>query len=457
MFNFRKLALLLLLFTLTISMTGLSCKNQKSQDQQQITITMWHLFDSEEAFQPIIKAYQQKNPNVKINFVQKDYSEYEDDVLDALAEGVGPDILLIRNDWLDRYYKKLAPMPNGLISTGDKQKRSDLDVFKASMVPVVSEDAIMDNKIYALPLYVDTLALYYNAGIFKELYNQYSKANDLKKAAFFAQPPGTWEDVIEITKILTQKDGDNIKRAGIALGTSQNISQPTDILYALMLQNHTKMVADDKKSAAFNLSIKKETGEPVYPGTQALDFYTSFSNSAKETYTWNASMPKDADAFAQGKLVMMLDYSFLQKTLLQIAPNLNYGIAPFPQIKDATTSVDYASYWMETVTKNSKNPEVAWDFIKSISNSLDTYLSASHRPSPAKSDLVPEVNQRVANKGKTFAFQAMTAQDWFKGRYPLKVDKIFSDLIDSAVVYKQPLQNAIDTAANKVTNLLGRE
>ncbi len=455
----KKLILFFVCLTLIFTTTGASCFNTNKQvaNGKEVTLEMWGVFDSPEVFQPIIQAYQTAHPNVKINYTQKDYAEYEDDSLNALAEGSGPDIWMIKNDWFVRDYQKLASMPSGLLSTGDSQKRTDLQVLKDKFAPVVYTDVVVNDKIYGLPLYVDTLALYYNTDIFQKKVQEFSQQGNTTQSAFLSNPPQNWDDVIEANKLLTVKNGDNITQAGLALGGSVNIDQSYDILSLLMLQNHANMVSDDKKSATFNQPIKKQDGSLYYPGTQALDFYSSFADPSKVTYSWNSNMGKDIDLFAQGKVAMIIDYAYRQQTLFQVNPNLNYSIAPMPQIKGETTATDYASYWPLTVTKKCANQDVAWDFINTIiNNGLGNYLAATKRPSPLSSQNVPGVIQRLANKNSTFAFQTMTAKDWYKGKYPSKVDQIFLDLINNVVLFKQNTQNAIDTAASNVTTLLSR-
>lgn len=424
---------------------------------------MWGLFDDESVFTPIIEDFQRDNPTIKITYVKKDYADYEEKSVDAIASGEGPDIWLIRNDWVWKHYKKLIPMPDGQLAKNDSsnQTRSNEEIYKDTFAPIAATDNIIDGKIYGLPLSIDTLSLIYNKDIFKE---ERQKLLDEKKISqsdkTLSDPPSNWEEVISNVKLLTQKSGDNITRPGISLGTSNNIDRATDILYALMLQNNTNMVATDKKSATFNLPITKQTGEPVYPGTQALDFYTSFSNPQKETYSWNSSQGNAYDMFKQGKLAMMIDYDFQVNRLKQEVPNLNFDFAPLPQIKNVESPTDYASYWTESVTKNSKHPESAWQFIAYMgSRGLTNYLRASKRPSPLKPNAssIPKVSERVDHKSATFTFQVESAKDWFKGRYPIKVDQVFTELINNVSSRLVGSQAAIDTAANKVTILLQGE
>jgi ABC-type glycerol-3-phosphate transport system substrate-binding protein len=458
----EKIVLVFLVFVM-LATTGLSCTPSTSSTQQpEITLTMWGLFDNAEVWAPIIKDFQLENPNIKVNYVKKDYSEYEDKTVDALASGNGPDIWLIRNDSVYKHYQKLVSMPNGLLAQVQKtQGKTDEEIYKQTYAPVAAEDNIIDGKIYGIPMYIDTLALIYNNSIFQD---KRRALEDSKQVApndqLLLVPPLTWEDIITYTKLLTKKDGTNITQAGIALGESNNVSNSADILYALMLQNGTKMVSDDKKSAAFNLSQAKTTGEPVYPGTQALEFFTSFSNPSKETYSWNNSMPNSYDMFKQGKLAMMFGYAYQVNQLKQEVPTLNFNAAPLPQIKGASTPVDYASYWTETVTKNSKNPDSAWRFIAyASSKGLSNYISTTKLPSPLKAvdSIVPKTTERNINYANTFSFQVNSAKDWFKGRYPRKVDQAFLDMINNVAVYNQPTQTAIDSAATKVTQLLQAE
>jgi len=128
----------------------------------EITLVFWG-FDKREVFLEIFESYRKLRPNVKIKYFQKNYSNYEKDLIDALASGKGPDVFLIKNTWLLKHKNKLAPMPQNLASFKE---------IKDAFVDVVLKDFSLEQKIYALPLSVDTLALYWN----KDLFNNASVA-----------------------------------------------------------------------------------------------------------------------------------------------------------------------------------------------------------------------------------------------------------------------------------------
>lgn len=452
----NRLFVLFSIFIVTVALSGCSLfggGGSGGGEKPEYNLTIWRLFDDYEVFDPIVKDYQRDHTDITftVTYEKKDYEEYVESTVDSLAARNGPDIWMIRNDWIPKQYEKLIPMPEDIMG--------DINTYINSYPPVFSQDAIIDNKVYALPWSVDTLALYYNTDIFLEKRHQMEEAGEIGRGdTTLEEPPGDWEEVIRYLKLLTQKDGNDIQGAGIALGGSDNVDRSVDILTALMLQNHTNMISEDKKSAAFNLSITKGTGEPYYPGIKALDFYKSFSDPSKETYTWNNSMPNSIQAFIEGKTAMMIHYAYIQPYLYEKAPTLNYGVGPLPQIKDAKEPVDYSSYWVETVTNNSEYPELAWDFIKYVASS-NTYNKATGRPSPymPQPDQIPIVKQRMDNKSQTFVFQLASAQNWYKGKYPQKVDTIFTQLIENITKYGQDSKTSIDTAAANITALLQKE
>lgn len=451
---------ILLVIAVGLSVWGLSCGPINQKSGPEVTLTIWRPIDDEEIFKPIIRDFQQEYPNIKINYFKKDLTEYEENSVDALASGEGPDIWSIRNDWMAKHWKKLIAAPAGLFTQQSGKK--DGEVYKETFAPVAAEDALINDQIYGVPFSVDTLVLYYNTDLFREVKTKLEDEGKIDPSdRTLEEPPANWEEVEQYTKLLTEKDNQgNISRAGIALGAASNIGQAIDVLSALMLQNHTTMISADKKSAAFNLSIPKETGEPYYPGRKALEFYTKFADSGSDVYSWSASMPYSLDAFKDNKLAIMIDYGYQRYWLAQNAPLLSYNIGPLPQIKGETTATDYASYWLETVTKNSQHPQEAWTFLYYVATKgINQYLSSTKRPSPYKvnSELVPQVLGRVDEKGGALEFQKATAKTWYKGKYPLKVDRIFYEMIENVSTHRQPIPNVIDSAASQVTSLLRKD
>ena len=434
---------------LTACGTTTSKTGAKISTTQKIHLTMWGLFDDPSVWQPIIQQYQSQHPNITVDYQQKSFADYEDDSLNALAARTGPDIWLVRNDWIDQHADKLVAAPAALFAT---KTASGVAGYAELFPDVAVHDAIVGDKIYGLPLSIDTLVLYYNKALLQTKRSDLDRAGD--QTNDLRQAPVTWNDAIKDATLLTQKDGSRITQAGLALG-APNVAAGQDILAALMLQRGTTMVAADRKSAAFNLPQLDSSGRSTVPGKDALDFYRSFADPKSANYSWPEDFPDSLSAFEQGKVAMMINYGYLANQLKQDVPTLNFGSYAFPQIAGKITSVDFASYWLETVTNSSKSPDVAWDFLAFALQNDSSYQQASGRPGnkrPAITSLPATLPDRAVF-GNPLDFQRASAASWYKGLRPLKTDDLFAALIRS-VASGTDSAHALDATATQLTALL---
>jgi len=392
------------------------------------TLEIWGL-DDEGDLQELLANYKKENKHVTINYKKKPLADYETELINAFAADKGPDIWLIHNTWLPKHKDKIKELPNELFSLSD---------FRTTFVEVVEKDLVDENKIYALPLYVDTLALFYN--------------KDILNSAGIPLPPDTWEELItDLDKLIQRNQWGGIEQAGAALGTAENIDHSTDILALLMLQNGTKMVNEDKKSATFDESIYVE-GKAYQPGQDALRFYTDFSNPSKRTYTWNRQMSYSLDAFIEGKVAMMFNYSNQIPTIKDRAPYLNFGISSMPQIKGRNFDIDYANYWAFTVSKKTRVVQEAWKFILYLNQKENAkkYLETVNRPA-ARRDLVN--SQKDDLELGVFTRQSLSAQTWYQVDSNA-IETIFANAIESVVLGRANVTKAIQAAADQVTLLM---
>lgn len=315
-----------------------------------VVLKYWGLWEPESVMQPLIAEYQASHPGVTIQYERRSPSQYRETVLSRLSEGIGPDLFRIHSSWLPMMISELSEMPSSVYSTSDMQ---------TTFYPTVQADLSSAGKYYAVPLMFDGLALIYN--------------DDFFKAAGLTTPPETWNDVRQTyAPKLTQYNSDgSIKVAGIALGTSTNIDNFSDILGLLFLQNGTKMIEGgvvriDKTTSADGRNV----------GADALDFYTLFAKKefSSKGAVWSETLPASTEAFAAGKVAMVIVPSYRVFDIINLAAsngsNLNFKVAPVPQALPASQKepVEWSSYWAEGVAKRSKNQSAAWDFLKFLSS-----------------------------------------------------------------------------------------
>ena len=70
-----------------------------------------------------------------------------------------------------------------------------------------------------------------------------------------------------------------------------------------------------------------------------------------------------AQAFVDGNLAMIIENSAFWATLKATNIKFTPAIVNMPQLESAANPTSYSTYWVEGVTNNSKNADVAWDFI----------------------------------------------------------------------------------------------
>jgi ABC-type glycerol-3-phosphate transport system substrate-binding protein len=409
--------------------TNAKCATPVINDGKEVNLTMWGVFDDGSIFQPLITAFNKKYPNIKITYVKKSYADYESTMVDAIASDSGPDIFNVSNFWLPKHKSKMAPANQSIVSAQE---------FNQTFVSSAYDDFVSDSKVYGIPLYTDNLALIYNKTL-------------LKKESIYDYPQ-TWNDVLDYSKLLTKKAPGNpreLTQAGIALGTSSGVVRSADILTALMMQTGTPMISDDKRSFNFNQFRKSSEGVPEYPGTNALNFYTSFADPSKAAYSWNDSFGNSLNAFAQEKVAMIVGYSYFLPQIEKMNPSISYGISPLPQIKGAPENIDFVNYWGWSVSNRSKSIDAAWTFLKFLTENeqSNNYLQATLRTSPQKNS--------KGGSNKIFDDQKYYAKTIFKGNAE-SYDQILSEMIDNVVKYNQPLQGSMDTAARKANEMLSK-
>jgi ABC-type glycerol-3-phosphate transport system substrate-binding protein len=285
-------------------------------------LEVWGVFDDSDAYEMLFQQYQGINPFVStLNYRKFGEETYKKELLNALAAGNGPDIFVIRNSWLADFQDKIVPAPEYQLTEKD---------VRDNFVDVVAYDFIdpADKKIYGLPLSVDSLALYYNRDIFN--------------AAGLSAPPKTWQELLGITPKLTQIDQfGNITQSAIAFGTADNINRAPAILLGLMFGIGAE-IEDQRGRVNF---FQTEAAE------KAFEYYMLFSDVRSSEYTWNPNMHYSIDAFYEGRLAMMVNYSWRYETLRQKNAKLNIAVAPLPQFEGLVLR-NYADYWTFVVAKN---------------------------------------------------------------------------------------------------------
>lgn len=403
-----------------------------------VTLEFWNVFEGEEVYSPLISDFKTLNPHITINYTKIEFSEYRRKLTEAFANGTAPDIFAIHNTWLPLQESRISPAPASLASVAQFR-----DIFPR----VVEFDFVRETEdgqsfVYALPLGIETLGLFYNKDYFE--------------TANITSPPKTWEELLDYVKLFTQFDDTGaISLSGISLGTVHNINRATDILTLLMMQSGTPMNNELLSEATFDdASLIGEEGEQKQfsPGKEALEFYLAFSDKTKPIYSWDRDMPYSIDAFVEGKSAMMINYPHHISTVKGKAPHLNFALAPAPKLAGQKEDINYANYWGLTSAKQSQKSATAWEFIDFMLSpeNLKKYLEAANMPT-SRRDLI--LWQQKDPDLKHFANQILSARSWYQGDSST-VESIMKDMLESTVVGELLPQEALEDAAARITVII---
>jgi multiple sugar transport system substrate-binding protein len=450
---------------------GQGCTKGPSQEARSLSaqqeLNIWSVIDDEDVYHDIIATFRKSYPYATIKFRRYRLEEYEEELLNAMAEDRGPDIFMVHNTWVGKYVPKIQPSPLTVkvaqqVVTGTVKKEVSMQVrdqktvsptsLRREFVDVVPQDAIrmvdvapegskpeMAERVVALPMSVDTLALYYN--------------KDLLNAAGIATPPETWEQFQnQVRELVETDDLGEIVQAGAGFGTGSNVERAPDIVSLLMMQNRTVMT-NNSGYPQFD-KTPREISDQVdeAPGIQALKFYTDFADPGKNVYTWNNEQPNSLDAFIQGTSAFFIGYSYYLPQIRANAPKMNLGITEIPQIA-GNPEVNYANYWLWTVSKKTKSPDLAWHLVNNMTGEEQApiYLDEAKRPAARRALLEAQFEDPDIG---VFATQVLTAKSWFIGVDPKAMETAMIDMIDSIVEDGMEIKDAIKISVEKVSQTI---
>lgn len=392
-------------------------------------IVVWGTFSSQ-TFQTVYKASSVAgNKSIVVKYVQQNPSDFDAKFTEALADGVGPDVVILPDNDVYKNRNRLLVIP---FTSFPERTFKDLFIQEA-------EEFLRPDGVVALPLAIDPMVMYWNRDIFSN--NQVS------------QPPKYWDEMYSLVSTLTHRDTSaNITQATIPFGGWTNVGNVKDILSLLFLQAGTPIVSYNSLNQAYESVIDSTQAGNIIPGQVALDFYTQFSNPTSASYTWNKSLPPSLNFFLSGNLAMYFGYASELFDIQDKNPNLNFDVARVPQVRDATAQVDFARMYAISIVKQSKSIAAAFSLVTAfIEPAAQTALEKETTLPPVRRDLlasVPTDPFRVV-----FYNSAVISRSWIDPD-PVETGNIFRDMIDGITSGRTRTYDALTGASSQINALL---
>lgn len=377
-----------------------------NQIQASGDVVMWGPFTSY-TISDVINEFNSNNDNIKLTYVPKNPSNYDIELLEAFAAGNPPDVFVLPHSLVSKYQDKII-----LLDENTLPERSFKDLYSSG-----SDIFRIPTGTTALPVGVDPMVMFYN--------------RDIIESAGLINPPTFWnEDFLPFVQKTTQvaSDGLDILVSGAPLGETGNINHAVEIISTLAMQLGSKIVEFDDEG---NVQVVFKDPSVVVgtPSVAALDYFTQFSNPTNDVYSWNKSYTSDRDAFASEEAAVYFGFASEILEIQRKNPNLNFDVAPIPQIKEINKHVTYGEFYGLAVPKTASNVQGAFGVAGAFSTGLyNVNFLSSTLLQPVRKDLLSIVPNNSYQK--VFYDAAIISRGWLQPN-PVVVSSIFKEMVDA--------------------------
>ena len=375
------------------------------------------------AFQAVLQPLKEEIKAYSVvSYVEKDARSFDSELLNALAEGRGPDIVFIPHEKLIQTRSKIQP-----VSYDSFPKRDFQNLYIDG-----AEIFALSDGIYAYPVAIDPLVMYYN--------------RDLLGTKNIINPPTTWEGVVnDIIPTMVERDYNrNIIRSPLAFGEYRNINNGFAIVSMLLVQGGSALVVerDQKYQMLLNTTVNG-TGQPF---ENALTFYTNFASPSNPLYSWNRALGLDRDEFLSEKLVLYFGKGSEARSLASQNPNLNFDIAEVPQGATATVRRTYASFYGLALLKSSPNKNGAFTVLQALGEAgrSKTLADALNMAPAHRVTLTAGSNDQY---GRISYQSSIVARGWLSPD-PVRTNEVFGQMAEDVLSNRfRPSESVNDAVA----------
>lgn len=425
-----------LIFTVALIFVGLAgivafALSKGAGDETAPPVTLWGTLDRSLVSGFIADVAFENQGTVNVTYVQKQNATLESELVNALASGKGPDMVILPQEFVIAQLDKFYVIPFETVSQR---------AFKDAFVPG-GELFLAQQGVIGLPFSVDPMVMYWNRTMFTE--------------AGLPKPPTAWTQFFELAPKLTKRDASgSVSQSFVAFGETRNVSHATDMLSLLAIQAGTPIVKRDAQGRlASAFADRSAQGGALVPAEQAVSFFTEFSNPTKPAYSWNRSLPNDRAAFTAGKLAVYFGYASELSAVRNANPNLDFDLAPMPQAEGRKAT--FGRMHAIVILKSSRNVAAAFSAAATLTNSASQakWIAVSGLP-PVRRELVGktpgDAYKEVINQS------ALIAQGWLEPD-PKATDGIFTRMVESVTSGKLRASEAVRQASQEIDNLLNRQ
>lgn len=392
-------------------------------------VVIWGTID-QTTMDKVLTDLSQKDKTLQdATYVYKKPATYQGELINAIAAGTGPDLVLLSQSTIGTLQDKISLMPYSAVSQS---------TFLSSFIDE-GQLFLTSQGILALPFTIDPMVMYWNRDTFTSVGE--------------SQAPQYWNDFITLApKLTTLEAGGTIRKSAAALGTWDNVTHAKAILSALMMQAGD-FITDRNATGALTTTLgAKPNTSNTAPAAEALRFYTDFANPSKTIYSWNRSLPPSYNAFAAGDVAVYFGFASEYRSISERNPNLRFGVAVLPQLQGASAKITSGTIQGLAVSRGAKNPTGALAVAQKLTSATAAAAVAQALTlPPVRRDVGTDTSASAA--ASVFVQSALMARSWADPN-AAATDGIFKSMIESVSSGRSTPEQAVFDANAAMRQLL---
>ncbi len=303
-----------------------------------------------------ITEFNKYYPNIEVTSDLQESAKIFPTQMTQISGGAAPDVMMITSQNFG-----MMNQANALASLNDKLERDQVDpnwFYEGEWAA-----RTVDGKVLGIPNVTagGKHMIFFNKDLLAQIGGEDA-------------PLATWQDLLALTE--------PAKAAGLYVMDPSKASTNETIFGLLLYANGGRFWDDEYKQILWN------SPEGYAAAEWLLEFIKAQAPSYDQVIAgadpWNVLVPKE---WAVGTHILMLNGSWEPFMLANEAPQINYGIVPFPSNADNPDSkgaTPIEGGWAFAIAETSPNQDAAWEWVKftTASKYACEFVIAQNRPSP---------------------------------------------------------------------------
>ncbi|MEN9552265.1 MAG: hypothetical protein RI935_642 [Candidatus Parcubacteria bacterium] len=399
----------------------------RTEEKPQGDVFVWGTIPSE-YIDKVFQDFNSKSEGYIITYRYIDESKFQTTLVEALAEGVGPDLIIAPHQILLKEASRISFFP----STNLREKDFKDRYIDSSYIFYDRRGAV------ALPIFMDPMVLLYN--------------RSLLSRSGVVSPPVYWDEITALSSSLTIRPGSQFSQSAIALGTP-NTPHAKDILMTMVYQLGQTPVQSSfgpDGSSIYSVTANKSSiyDENVLPLVTSVRFFSQFGDSGQLTYSWDDSLGKADDVFVAEKLAMYIGYASDLALFKARNPRGEYEMTTLPQVRGYNTFVTGTRLYGVAVLKSTKNPFTAFSAQLQISGEeMSGKIASSLGVVPAYRSFL-----NIQGLDAVISRSALAARVWLD-LHPKESEEYTKILIGDIINYRYGVVDATNLFVSRLRDL----